>query len=79
MLSLVQDAAAAGANALTEHTGQNTINVSNTSGATQYMATEALKNTINIPPTLYKNQGERIGIYVARDLNFASVYDLKLK
>lgn len=79
MLSLVQDAASAGANAIGNHAGQNTINVSNTSGATQHMATEALKNTINIPPTLYKNQGERIGIYVARDLNFANVYDLKLK
>lgn len=79
MLSLVQDASSAGANAWSEHNGQNTINVSNTAGATQYMATEALKNTINIPPTLYKNQGERIGIYVARDLNFADVYDLKLK
>ena len=40
------------------------------------MATEALKNTINIPPTLYKNQGEQVGIYIARDLDFSDVYDV---
>jgi type IV secretion system protein VirB10 len=46
------------------------------SGSAQNVATEALRNTINIPPTLYKNQGEQVGIYVARDLNFSSVYDV---
>jgi type IV secretion system protein VirB10 len=46
------------------------------SASAQNVATEALRNTINIPPTLYKNQGEQVGIYVARDLNFESVYDV---
>jgi type IV secretion system protein VirB10 len=75
MLSLVQDAAAAATASM--DSSDTTITFDSTSDATQNMATEALRNTINIPPTLYKNQGELIGIYVARDLNFGSVYDLK--
>ncbi len=76
LLSLIQDAGAAGANALSSQS-DTTITLNNTSGASQTLALEALKNTINIPPTLYKNQGDRLGIYVARDLSFKTVYDLK--
>lgn len=38
---------------------------------------EAMRQSGNIPPTLTKNQGERIGIFVARDVDFSSVYTLK--
>ncbi|EJF85251.1 type IV secretion system protein VirB10 [Candidatus Bartonella washoeensis] len=38
--------------------------------------TEVLQNSINIQPTLYKNQGERVNIFVARDLDFSDVYSL---
>ncbi|WP_455481900.1 type IV secretion system protein VirB10 [Bartonella sp. B35(2025)] len=37
---------------------------------------ETLQNSINIVPTLYKNQGERVNIFVARDLDFSNVYSL---
>lgn len=40
---------------------------------------EAMRQSGNIPPTLTKNQGERIGIFVGRDLDFSSVYDLTIK
>ena len=56
--------------------GGSQFNFNGTGEATQNMATEALKSTINIPPTLYKNQGEKVGIYIARDLDFSSVYDV---
>ena len=35
-----------------------------------------MRQSGNIPPTLTKNQGERIGIDVARDLYFGGVYAL---
>lgn len=38
---------------------------------------EAMKQSGNIPPTLTKNQGERVGIFVARDVDFSKVYQLK--
>jgi type IV secretion system protein VirB10 len=34
----------------------------------------ALENAINIPPTLKKNQGELIKIFVAQDINFKDAY-----
>ncbi|EJF79140.1 Type IV secretion system protein virB10 [Candidatus Bartonella washoeensis] len=47
----------------------------NTHGA-ESVVTEVLQNSINITPTLYKNQGERVNIFVARDLDFSNVYSL---
>jgi type IV secretion system protein VirB10 len=75
MLSLVDDVAR-GITSNSGSGGQSQFNFNSTGDATQNMAAEALKNTINIPPTLYKNQGEQVGIYIARDLDFSSVYDV---
>ncbi|WP_175824486.1 type IV secretion system protein VirB10 [Burkholderia cepacia] len=41
------------------------------------MATRVLDSTINIPPTLTKNQGAEFTIVIARDLDFESVYALQ--
>lgn len=41
------------------------------------MAELILQSTINIKPTLYKNQGDRGTIFVARDLDFSTVYELQ--
>jgi type IV secretion system protein VirB10 len=41
------------------------------------VATEALRGSINIRPTVNKAQGERVQILVARDVDFRSVYALQ--
>lgn len=38
------------------------------------IAQEALRNSINIPPTIYLDQGSRIIVFVRRDLDFSSLY-----
>jgi type IV secretion system protein VirB10 len=43
------------------------------------VATEALRGTLNIPPTIEKAQGDRIEILVARDVDFRSVYALSAR
>jgi type IV secretion system protein VirB10 len=45
--------------------------------ASQEVLTEILKNTVNIPPTVVKQNGDRIQVLVARDVDFRSVYELR--
>lgn len=49
-----------------------------TTSAGQQAAAIAVEQSINIPPTLMKHQGERVSIFVARDLDFSSVYRLRV-
>jgi len=48
----------------------------NTSTQTTRLAEKVLDSTINIPSTLYKNRGDRVMIFVNRDLWFDSTYQL---
>jgi type IV secretion system protein VirB10 len=45
--------------------------------ASQDVMTEVLKSTVNIPPTVTKQNGDRVQVFVARDLDFRSVYELR--
>jgi len=80
LLSLVQDAIGyATANAVSANGGGSGVGVytfQNTRSAGERMINQILQQTISIKPTLYKNQGDRASIYVARDLDFSSVYQL---
>ena len=57
--------------------GSNNSYYNNTSNNMDSIIQEAMKQAGNIPPTLYKNQGERIGIFVGRDIDFSTVYELR--
>jgi type IV secretion system protein VirB10 len=48
-----------------------------TPSGTEDVMTEALKSTVNIPPTVTVAQGARIQVLVARDVDFRSVYRLR--
>lgn len=78
LLSLVDDAARYATEQQRGGSG-GSVTFDSTSQASTDMASIALQNTINIPPTLYKNQGERVGVYVARDLDFSGVYRADLR
>lgn len=55
----------------------DTIVLPSTTANTGKLAEKVLDSTINIPPLIYQNQGGIVGIYVARDVDFSSVYELK--
>jgi len=57
--------------------GNDNIRFDNTTQGGQEAIAKILEHSLDIPPTLYKNQGERIGIMVARDLDFSHVYELE--
>lgn len=42
-------------------------------------ASVALQDSVGIPPTLRKDQGSEVSIFVAQDLDFASVYRLRAR
>ncbi|NMZ71415.1 type IV secretion system protein VirB10 [Pseudomonas peli] len=77
MLSMIGDIGNFLSNKASQGNADNQITFEETSDAGQDMASIALENSINIPPTLYKNQGERLQIFVARDLDFSGVYSLE--
>ncbi|MCL6378057.1 TrbI/VirB10 family protein [Pectobacterium brasiliense] len=78
MLSTVQDVAAAASDSAPGK-DRNTDYTENTRSAASEMAKTALENSINIPPTMYLNQGDVIGIMTGTDIDFSSVYQLRLK
>lgn len=78
MLSIVDDVAAAIAGNVPSTDG-DTDYTQNTREAVADMAKAALENSINIPPTMYLNQGDVISIMTGSDIDFSGIYRLRLK
>ncbi|MDH0090877.1 type IV secretion system protein VirB10 [Achromobacter mucicolens] len=77
LVSLISDFGAWASSRGGSGSENGSIRFDSTGDAAQDAVSTVLDNSINIPPTLYRNQGGRVGIYVARDLDFSSVYDLR--
>jgi type IV secretory pathway VirB10-like protein len=64
---------------------QGIVNSQNSSGSvvvspstTTDVMSEVLRGTVNVPPTVTKAQGDRIQVFVARDVDFRPVYALRV-
>jgi len=75
LLFTLIDSGANAASAIFAQGGSTYLNL----GTGQGVADTALQNQINVPPTIYKNQGEQVAIMVGRDLDFSGVYSLRLR
>jgi len=73
MLSLIKDTIKFADN---RNRNSGGVTFDSSSDSAEDMATEALKNSINIPPTGYVNQGTLVNVMVARDVDFRDVYEL---
>jgi type IV secretion system protein VirB10 len=77
LLSLIDDAVQIATAGQTSDAPGSTVVLPSTTSTTGKLAEKVLDSTINIPPLIYQNQGAIVGIYVARDVDFSSVYELK--
>jgi type IV secretion system protein VirB10 len=75
MLSFIDTAFQAAVLAASRHNGQFQFNQFQSNG--QDAATVALQNSINIPPTLHRDQALPLVVFTARDLDFSDVYRLR--
>jgi type IV secretion system protein VirB10 len=64
---------------------QGAVNSQNSSGSVQIspssstdVMSEVLRSTVNVPQTVTKAQGDRIQVFVARDVDFRPVYALRI-
>lgn len=77
IVSLITDASSAVTTQLQKTNSNNYLQ--NTQDRSSDLAKSIIEQQSDIRPTLYKNQGDKVGIFVARDIDFSKVYELKIK
>ncbi len=77
LLSLIDDSVKLIIQNQANESNADTIVLPSTTAKTSKLAEKVLDSTINIPPLIYQNQGGIVGIYVARDVDFSTVYELR--
>jgi type IV secretion system protein VirB10 len=79
MLSFIQGGIQAGSNLASSGNSNNSVYFNSFASNGQQLSNTALENSINIPPTLGKNQGDNAAIFVMRDVDFSDVYSLEVR
>lgn len=74
LLSVIDDALKL---AVQEQSAQaGTVVLPATTSGISRLAEKVLDSTVNLPPLIYRNQGGIVGVHVARDVDFSTVYAL---
>lgn len=76
VISMINDASSAVSTQLQKSDTQNYLQ--NTQNDSSNIAQTIIEKMGDIEPTLYKNQGDKVGVFVARDIDFSAVYSLRL-
>lgn len=80
LVSLIADIVPAIVQAGVDRAGvDNSVDMQMTGSTGQQLGAEILRQNSLVPPVLRKNQGDVVNILVSRDLDFSSVYSLRLK
>ena len=73
----IEAAGSGGSSSTSQQAGLGFVYAGQSNG--QSIANTALLNTINIAPTLSKNQGDTVSLIVAHDMDFSDVYSLHVE
>ncbi|EBQ8384622.1 TrbI/VirB10 family protein [Salmonella enterica] len=79
LVGMIPDAMQALSGASKNNKDNQTDYTANSREAFAEIAKEAAANSVNIPPTMYKNQGDIISILVGDDIDFSGIYQLRAK
>ena len=76
LFSMISDGFQYAINTANSNNNNGDVTYENTEDGMNEIIREAMRQSGDIPPTLIKNQGERVSIFVARDLDFSTVYGI---
>jgi type IV secretion system protein VirB10 len=75
MLSLVDNGFSVLTSALSKGNGNTNLNFN--SGSMSSLSQDVLRNTVDIPPTITKHQGEDVTIFIRYPIDFSDAYQLR--
>ncbi|MDI1298619.1 type IV secretion system protein VirB10 [Methylotenera sp.] len=74
LISMIKDISTIAVERAKKSDTSGSLNISNSQQVGNQMSTEALRNSINIPPTGTVNPATLVEVFVARDISFDNIY-----